>query len=87
MEFLDSTNHTLTLVYMNLNIFALWTPKVSLLPSSVALTSPVNVDTYLSYKDEIPQIWGYSCGRNRGVFVSNPPDGHTYSCAKFPPHW
>ena len=24
------------------------------------------------------------CGRNRGVFVVNPPDGNTYSCSKFP---
>jgi hypothetical protein len=47
----------------------------------------VNAETFLSFQDEIPQIWGYSCGRNRGVFVTDPPDGHTYSCAKFPPDW
>lgn len=47
----------------------------------------VNPSTYLNYKDEISQIWGSSCGRNRGIFVSDPPDGHTYSCGKFPPSW
>lgn len=52
-----------------------------------SLDTKVNPSTYLSYKDEIPQIWGSSCGRNRGVFVTDPPDGHTYSCAKFPPEW
>lgn len=29
----------------------------------------------------IPDIkgnWGAACGRNRGVFVLDPPDGHTY---------
>jgi hypothetical protein len=82
----DSTNHTLTLACMNQNMFVLLIRKVSEFPA-LNLTSLVNPDTYLSYRDEIPQIWGYSCGRNRGVFVSNPPDGHTYSCAKFPPQW
>ena len=24
------------------------------------------------------------CGRNRGIFVLDPPDGHTYGCVKFP---
>lgn len=29
----------------------------------------------------VPDIqgnWGQACGRNRGVFVLDPPDGHTY---------
>ena len=24
------------------------------------------------------------CGRNRGAFATDPPDGHTYSCVTFP---
>ena len=28
-----------------------------------------------------------ACGRNRGVFVTQPPDGHTYNCAHFPQRW
>ena len=31
-------------------------------------------------------LWIFSplCGRNRGAFVLDPPDGHTYGCAEFP---
>lgn len=38
----------------------------------------------------IPDIkgnWGDACGRNRGVFVLDPPDGHTYDCGKLPEEW
>lgn len=27
---------------------------------------------------DIKGTWGAACGRNRGVFVIDPPDGHTY---------
>eukprot|EP00555_Chaetoceros_dichaeta_P013835 CAMPEP_0198273036 /NCGR_PEP_ID=MMETSP1447-20131203/55412_1 /TAXON_ID=420782 /ORGANISM="Chaetoceros dichaeta, Strain CCMP1751" /LENGTH=79 /DNA_ID=CAMNT_0043966547 /DNA_START=57 /DNA_END=293 /DNA_ORIENTATION=+ len=29
-------------------------------------------------------IFAPLCGKNRGVFVLNPPDGKTYGCSKFP---
>lgn len=31
-------------------------------------------------------LWVFAplCGRNRGAFVLNPPDGHTYGCVHFP---
>ncbi|CAN0338704.1 unnamed protein product, partial [Laminaria digitata] len=38
----------------------------------------------------IPDIqgnWGQACGRNRGVFVLDPPDGHTYGCGNLPEEW
>ena len=32
-------------------------------------------------------IFAPLCGRNRGAFVTTPPDGHTYSCQSFPDKW
>ena len=32
-------------------------------------------------------MWGSACGRNRGVFITTPGDGHTYDCGTFPNHW
>jgi hypothetical protein len=34
-------------------------------------------------------LWIFSplCGRNRGAFVLDPPDGHTYGCVEFPKHF
>ncbi|KAL7576490.1 hypothetical protein ACA910_017993 [Epithemia clementina (nom. ined.)] len=29
-------------------------------------------------------IFASACGKNRGAFVVDPPDGHTYSCLSFP---
>ena len=37
------------------------------------LDDKVNAMTFASYKNEISSIWGASCARNRGIFVSNPP--------------
>ena len=53
------------------------------------LDPKVNQKTFDDYvaKDEIGSIFASACGRNRGIFVLNPPDGHTYSCAKFPEAW
>jgi hypothetical protein len=51
------------------------------------LDEKVNKHTFKNYAKEITSIWGSACGRNRGIFVSNPPDGKTYNCGKFPPDW
>ena len=47
----------------------------------------INVDTFSDYLGEIGNIFGSACGRNRGIFVIEPPDGHTYNCAAFPSKW
>ncbi|CAM9844822.1 unnamed protein product [Choristocarpus tenellus] len=36
---------------------------------------------------DIERVWGSACGRNRGVFVLDPPDGHTYGCGNLPKEW
>lgn len=51
------------------------------------LDNKVNVNSFASFKDEINGLWGTVCGRNRGIFVLDPPDGHTYSCDHLPAAW
>ena len=51
------------------------------------LDPKINEWTFTSYLDEIGNIFGSACGRNRGIFVIDPPDGHTYNCAHFPEAW
>ena len=51
------------------------------------LDPKINVETWSSYLDEIGNIFGSACGRNRGIFVLTPADGHTYGCAHFPEIW
>ena len=42
-----------------------------------------NAETFTS--DDFPTgIIAPLCGRNRGAFALDPPDGHTYSCVVFP---
>ena len=48
------------------------------------LDTKVNTETFESFIPMIQGMWGYTCGRNRGIFVLDPPDGHTYNCGKFP---
>lgn len=43
-----------------------------------SLDPKVNEENFASYAEDIEGIWGYSCGRNRGIFVLEPPDGQTY---------
>ena len=43
-----------------------------------ALDPKVTAESIMNFREEIGQMWGDACGRNRGVFVLNPPDGHTY---------
>ncbi|CAM9723368.1 unnamed protein product, partial [Ectocarpus fasciculatus] len=51
------------------------------------------LDPKLTEKDlpffipDIQGTWGSACGRNRGVFVVDPPDGHTYDCGNMPADW
>lgn len=48
------------------------------------VTFKCELDPKLTEKDlpffipDIQGTWGAACGRNRGVFVVDPPDGHTY---------
>lgn len=42
------------------------------------LDPKVNPSTILNFRTEIGEMWGSACGRNRGVFVLDPPDGNTY---------
>ena len=48
------------------------------------MTFKCELDPKLTEKDlpffipDIQGTWGSACGRNRGVFVVYPPDGHTY---------
>ena len=48
------------------------------------MTFKCELDPKLTEKDlpffipDIQGTWGSACGRNRGVFVVDPPDGHTY---------
>ena len=47
----------------------------------------INAQTFEAYVGEIGNIFGSACGRNRGIFVTTPADGHTYNCANFPTRW
>lgn len=51
------------------------------------LDTKINIDTFPDYIGEIGNIFGAACGRNRGIFVIDPADGHTYNCAAFPEKW
>jgi anti-sigma28 factor (negative regulator of flagellin synthesis) len=44
----------------------------------------VNGDTLPLMKDVGLSIFADACGKNRGAFVVQPPDGKTYSCLAFP---
>jgi len=56
-------------------------------PVVCGLDEKINVETFSDYVDEIGNIFGSACGRNRGIFVTEPADGHTYNCAHFPVSW
>jgi hypothetical protein len=42
------------------------------------LDPKVTADTIALHANDVQEMWGYACGRNRGIFVLDPPDGHTY---------
>lgn len=49
------------------------------------LDPKVTPETVMEFRSEIGELWGGACGRNRGIFVLDPPDGKTYGeagCSK-----
>ena len=67
--------------------------SVSSAPDAPPLTCGLNdaVLTPSSFGDVADQLAGSLlaglCGKNRGIFVTNPGDGHVYGCGKFPDAW
>eukprot|EP00158_Paraphelidium_tribonemae_P000480 Partr_v1_DN22528_c0_g1_i2_m28228 putative Glucan 1,3-beta-glucosidase len=51
------------------------------------LDAKLTPETLPFFIPDVRQAWGSLCGRNRGVFVTDPPDGHTYSCNDLPERW
>lgn len=47
----------------------------------------VNKDTIANMTDLGISFFAPLCGRNRGAFVLDPPDGQTYGCVAFPPNY
>ena len=48
----------------------------------------VNATTFpLIREDLAASLLAGLCGANRGLFVTEPGDGHVYGCAAFPPQW
>lgn len=45
------------------------------------LDPKVTAESILNYRTEVGEMWGSACGRNRGVFVLDPADGHTYGAS------
>jgi hypothetical protein len=64
-------------------------PDVGLHESSYqcVLDPKVTTENFGDFVDMIQGMWSSSCGRNRGIFVLDPPDGHTYDCGNFPKAW
>jgi len=54
-------------------------------PRCVIDRSILNADTIKSMSNAGLSIYAPLCGENRGAFVLDPPDGHTYSCLSIPP--
>ena len=67
--------------------------SVSSAPDAPPLTCGLNdaVLTPSSFGDVADQLAGSLlaglCGKNRGIFVTAPGDGHVYGCGKFPDAW
>lgn len=51
------------------------------------LDPKVTPETVMEFRSEIGELWGGACGRNRGIFVLDPPDGKTYDCGHLPAKW
>ena len=47
----------------------------------------VNKDTIANMTDLGISFFAPLCGRNRGAFVLDPPDGQTYGCVAFPSNY
>eukprot|EP00978_Attheya_sp_CCMP212_P047159 scaffold421244_cov58-Attheya_sp.AAC.4 len=44
----------------------------------------LNANTYPDFSNIGLAVFAPLCGKNRGAFVTNPPDGRTYGCVSFP---
>uniref|UniRef100_A0A7S3KZU2 Uncharacterized protein n=1 Tax=Amphora coffeiformis TaxID=265554 RepID=A0A7S3KZU2_9STRA len=53
-------------------------------PTCVLDNTVVNADTLGNMTDLGLSFFATLCGRNRGAFVLDPSDGHTYGCTAFP---
>ena len=53
-------------------------------PQCIIDRNVLNADTVGNLEDMGLSVFAPLCGRNRGAFVLDPPDGHTYSCIHFP---
>ncbi|CAM9160424.1 unnamed protein product [Phaeothamnion confervicola] len=49
------------------------------------LDPKVTTENFPFFYPDIQRMWGAACGRNRGIFVLTPSDGHTYGCGNLPP--
>jgi len=56
-------------------------------PECVIDRSVFNADTIADVADLGVSFFASLCGRNRGVFVLDPPDGNSYGCIEFPPNY
>ena len=52
-------------------------------PKCVLDSAVLNENTVSSLDDMGLSIFAVACGKNRGAFVLDPPDGHTYSWYAF----
>mmetsp|Transcript_27257 Transcript_27257/g.43854 ORF Transcript_27257/g.43854 Transcript_27257/m.43854 type:complete len:639 (+) Transcript_27257:213-2129(+) len=51
------------------------------------LDNRVTAENIDSYRDNLGQIWGSSCGLNRGIFTLADYPGHTFNCGQLPQDW
>eukprot|EP01051_Picozoa_sp_SAG22_P012934 SAG22_NODE_1395_length_4511_cov_3.492747_1_plen_372_part_00 len=51
------------------------------------LDPKVNASSWQSFRNEILGLWQPFCAINRGIFVTTPGDGNTYSCGNLPASW
>eukprot|EP00823_Brevimastigomonas_motovehiculus_P004881 TRINITY_DN3344_c0_g1_i1.p1 TRINITY_DN3344_c0_g1~~TRINITY_DN3344_c0_g1_i1.p1 ORF type:complete len:664 (-),score=132.58 TRINITY_DN3344_c0_g1_i1:120-2111(-) len=51
------------------------------------LDHKLNEKTVTEFKQDLGEVWGSTCGLNRGVFVLKSHPGHTFSCGTLPIEW
>jgi hypothetical protein len=49
--------------------------QASAAPMECHLDPKINAETWTSYIDDVGDVFASACGRNRGIFVTDPPDG------------
>ena len=62
-------------------------PKEPKKPTCVLDNTVVNSHTLANMTDLGLSFFATLCGRNRGAFVLDPSDGHTWGCTEFPPNF